>query len=417
MAVARSWRDSSNGTGTTSGGPSGTATRASSSTPARSAADFVKLTTTRSHASGPSRCWMSAIARKVASTSRVCGEGRDDARLGDLRAGGRQHARVLPHLHRGQMEPERLHLPPQVLQLAPRQPRSATGRRASAAASRCPSRNSDGAGVGPADAQPGRREPMGRQAQLPSVGCVGQRPSEFGGDLGKLAARPRSSARRSARLGGTSRSDTDSVRAIRRAAASIPRSAWSVWIAIAARVTSAVTAGLPSRSPPTQVPHRRNGANEGGLRPTPFGVEGAVHLAIDRRQGHEDRLVEQGERRAHLIERLGTVPADRLGAPQPGDLLAQPAMDLLLVGGSRGQVLELFEQGADPPQVLDHGATLRLGGVGGQHRRDAQILERGRVHVQGVDRVLHRLARTGATRAGRARAGVPRPGSRAGSSR
>ena len=73
-------------------------------------------------------------------------------------------------------------------------------------------------------------------------------------------------------------------------------------------------------------------------------------------------------------------------------------MDLLLIGGSRGQILELFEQGADPPQVLDHGATLGLGGVGGQHRGDAQILERGRIHVQGVDRVLHRLARTGATR-------------------
>ncbi len=136
----------------------------------------------------------------------------------------------------------------------------------------------------------------------------------------------------------------------------------------------------------------------GPPRSTAFGVEGAVHRAIDRRQGHEDRLVEQGERRSHLIERFGTMPADGLRTPQPGDLLAQPTMDLLLIGGSCGQVLELFEQGADPPQVLDHGATLGLGGVGGQHRGDAQILERGRIHVQGVDRVLHRLARTGATR-------------------
>ena len=71
-------RDSRRGTGRTSGGDSGTARRASARTPARSDAERVKLTMTRSHASTPSRAWMSAIARNVASTSRVDAEGRPD---------------------------------------------------------------------------------------------------------------------------------------------------------------------------------------------------------------------------------------------------------------------------------------------------------------------------------------------------
>ena len=39
--------------------------------------------------------------------------------------------------------------------------------------------------------------------------------------------------------------------------ASRPRRTWSAWMAMAALVVSAVTLGLPSRSPPTQLPQRR----------------------------------------------------------------------------------------------------------------------------------------------------------------
>ena len=38
---------------------------------------------------------------------------------------------------------------------------------------------------------------------------------------------------------------------------SSPRSTWSAWMAMAALVVSAVTLGLPSRSPPTQLPQWR----------------------------------------------------------------------------------------------------------------------------------------------------------------
>ncbi len=61
--------------------------RASANTPARSAAERVKLTTTRSHACTPSRDWMSAIARNVAITSRVAAKGRvDDGDASSARA-------------------------------------------------------------------------------------------------------------------------------------------------------------------------------------------------------------------------------------------------------------------------------------------------------------------------------------------
>ena len=87
------------------------------------------------------------------------------------------------------MEPERLHLPPQVLQLTPRQPRRATG--LEGALQRLDVREELGRpGVGPAGAQPGRGEPMRRETQLAPVGRVGQRPAEFGGDLGKLIRVP-----------------------------------------------------------------------------------------------------------------------------------------------------------------------------------------------------------------------------------
>ena len=366
MAVASSCRDSSSGTGTTSGGPSGTATRASSSTPARSAADFVKLTTTRSHASGPSRCWMSAIARNVAKTSRVCGEGRD------ARASATSARAVASTLECCRTSIE-ARWNPNVSTCHRRCCSSPHASRGAPPASRercsvsMSVRNSDGPGVGPADAQPGRGEPMRRQAQLPPVGRVGQRPTEFGGDLGKLGRVPiqrpaQRAARRHVALGHRQRpGDPPGGRLHapeRMVGLDRHRGPRDLGGDGGVAVTIAPHPGAPSEE-------RRE---RGRPRSTAFGVEGAVHRAIDRRQGHEDRLIEQGERCAHLIERLGTVPADRLRAPQPGDLLAQPAMDLLLVGGSGGQVLELFEQGADPPQVLDHGATLGLGGVGGQHR-------------------------------------------------
>ena len=72
-AWSRSAPLSNSGTTSSTGGrPLRVARRASSYTAAMSAADRVKLTTYRRHASIPNRSWIQAAARNVASTSEVC---------------------------------------------------------------------------------------------------------------------------------------------------------------------------------------------------------------------------------------------------------------------------------------------------------------------------------------------------------
>ena len=268
-AVVSSARDSRSATGTTSGGDSGTAERASSSTPARSAADRVKLTITRSHARTPSRDWMSAMARNVASTSRVAADGRSDRGVASsARAAAKTseccltsiEARWKPNVsacHR------RCWSSPQASRAAP-----------PASSDRCRTSRSVRKAAGPS--YPPFAPVLvaaSRCADSPSLRRCGASESVRASSRATAgrASASRSNARRSARLGGTSFSETESVRAIRLEAASNPRSTWSDWIAIAARVTSAVTRGLPSRSPPTHVSHRRNGSNDGGRVPQPSG--------------------------------------------------------------------------------------------------------------------------------------------------
>ena len=69
----------------------------------------------------------------------------------------------------------------------------------------------------------------------------------------------------------------------REATASSARSAWSAWMRIASRVVSALTFGLPSRSPPIHVPQRSAGSGRGARRP-----DGAV--AFSRRPSASSRL-------------------------------------------------------------------------------------------------------------------------------
>ncbi len=65
---------------------------------------------------------------------------------------------------------------------------------------------------------------------------------------------------RRARLGGVVASSTVSERPMRVVAFSSASSTCSAWMAMVSSVTFAVTEGLPSRSPPTQLPNLRNDA-------------------------------------------------------------------------------------------------------------------------------------------------------------
>ena len=128
-------------------------------TAAMSAPERVKLTTYRRHASTPNRPWIHATARKVASTSGRSGPTAAAARLRSRPGRGRA-PRVLADLQPGQVEPERLRLPDQVLQLAGRLPgRAGRGQRVAApAAGR---RGTRAARVGQVGVpQPGRAQPL-----------------------------------------------------------------------------------------------------------------------------------------------------------------------------------------------------------------------------------------------------------------
>ena len=121
------------------------------------------------------------------------------------------------------------------------------------------------------------------------------------------------------------------------------------------------------------------------------GVERAIHLAIDGGERREQGVVEEGEDRSHLVQRLRSMASDRIGKPQPGDLFREPPVDLVLLGPIELHALPCGQQIPDPPEVLDDRAALRLGGVGGKDGHDQEPLDgfRRQVH-EGGERVFQR---------------------------
>src|SRR3972149_1424366 len=116
----------------------------------------------------------------------------------------------------------------------------------------------------------------------------------------------------------------------------------SVWA-----VTSAVTLGLPSRSPPIHEPQRRKAGTRGGRAP---GRPRAAAGGAGRAPGEWAR--------PHGPE------AGR--APQDGDLLAQPAADVAVFVGRQAKVVQPLEQSPTAPQGDEEGAPSRLGRGGGE---------------------------------------------------
>src|SRR4029450_3402974 len=100
-------------------------------------------------------------------------------------------------------------------------------------------------GGGAGDGQGGGGPPGGRLQPPQGVGGLGGR----------------------GRPGGAGGPATGRAWAILLVTASSPRRTWSAWMARVALVVSAVTLGLPSRSPPTQLPQRRYGRNGGAPAP------------------------------------------------------------------------------------------------------------------------------------------------------
>ena len=298
---------------------------------------------------------------------------------------------MLPDLHGGQVEAERLGLPPQVLELAPGQ--SGRPARVQRPLQDVQVRQEGGGTVVPAvRAGPGRGQPVRRQPQLAAMGRVGERPPQLPGDGGQgVGVTVQRAAERAARRhvllrdrerpcdppGGGLQPPQHVV--------GLDRHRRTRHLGRHARVAVAIAA---DPRVPSQERFERRRPRAAAVR-----VEPAVHLPVHGRERGEDRLVEQRQHGAHLVERLGPMAADRVRAPQARDLLAHPSPDLLLLGDPERPILELFQQRADPPQVLDDRAPLRLGGVRGQHGRDAEVTHRRRIRVERGDRIADRLPR------------------------
>ena len=68
----------------------------------------------------------------------------------------------------------------------------------------------------------------------------------------------------------------------------------------------------------------------------------------------EQRLVEEEQGRAHLVEGRGALGAQRRRAPQQRDLLAQPAPDLVVLVGRQARIVEPVDEREGTAQGHQH---------------------------------------------------------------
>ncbi len=227
------------------------------------------------------------------------------------------------------MEAEHLGPPPGVLQPAAGQPREAgRGERA------LQQLQVGQVGLGVRDSRPrrgpcaaSRRAAMKRsfsrqrssvaQRGAPPRGAPGSAP---GRRRSRPPARPRSA-------GGSPSDEAESWRSSTRTSAAWRPSASARCRSSAVRVTSAVTKGLPSRSPPIQVPKRRKGGTRNGT-PGHSAARAREQRTVDGRHGVEQRPLEDQQAGADLVERGGAGRAATCGwrpAPSPPRAAAPPA--------------------------------------------------------------------------------------------
>jgi len=100
-------------------------------------------------------------------------------------------------------------------------------------------------------------------------------------------------------------------------------------------------------------------------------VAGLVECPVEGRGQAEQRVVEHGHDRAHLVGRADRLDPQRRGEPQQPDLLPQPPPDLRLLRREPGGV-QVRDQAGDPPQRGRHRPAAGLGGVRGEHRLHPQ---------------------------------------------
>ncbi len=143
-----------------------------------------------------------------------------------------------------------------------------------------------------------------------------------------------------------------------------------------ARVAVAVTADPAARLQEGSDPRRPRpgaaGVRGRAGRAAGRRVERRVERPIQPRHDREQRGIEEGHRRPDLVERGRADDPQVRGAPQDGDLLAQPAADLAVLRGREARVVEPGEQDRAAAKRDQRGPPARLGRVGGEDRPDRQ---------------------------------------------
>ena len=136
-------------------------------------------------------------------------------------------------------------------------------------------------------------------------------------------------------------------------------------------------------------------ASDRPVRPLPRErVERPVDGPPEARDRGEQRLVEDGQLGAHLVERRGRDGPQVGRVPQQGDLLAQAAAEVGVLVGRGEWVVHGIEQPPDAALRDQQGPAAGLGGMGGQDRVDLHPGEQvdDAVAAQGGAQARDRLA-------------------------
>ncbi len=138
-------------------------------------------------------------------------------------------------------------------------------------------------------------------------------------------------------------------------------------------VAATVTNGLPSRSPPIQLPKRR----KPGRTTAPGYSRGHRPLERRRHLGREvvQHRLEEVEAVADLVHHLRLVGPRLLGPPQGDELLAQDLVGRALLLRGRGVEVEGAQHLGDAGELGEDRPPLGLGRVGGEDRHDQEPVE------------------------------------------
>ena len=138
------------------------------------------------------------------------------------------------------------------------------------------------------------------------------------------------------------------------------------------RITSAVTNGLPSRSPPIQLPIRRNDASSPRAAPVAL-VQPVLQRAMQPRHLVQEGVVVERQAVGDLVEHRELGPAQQVGLPQRQHRAAQ----LLVAGlGLFRRELHPFaavQQRRDLHLAVDGALAADLGRMRGQDRADQRL--------------------------------------------